>query len=168
MYLPLGDGKQLLRTLHNALQAKEIQLIFKISRIPPTTTQNFLAQHSHSQLNDQECQMHEDDNSKLSAKSSPAQTPVIPISQDFVRYFQVCLSPTPGLIYLYRHHGFRRGLRDLFSLGGLKKKKAMLQLLRVPWKRRKTDASSCSPKIHNDQCLSNILLCPSCDCLIRC
>lgn len=57
-----------------------------------------------------------------------------------------------------------------FSLGEKKKKekKAELQLFRVPWKRRNTDIRSYSPKIHRDQCLNSILLCPSCDCLIRC
>lgn len=55
-----------------------------------------------------------------------------------------------------------------FPLGGVGGIKAKLQLFRVPWRRRKTDVSSYSPKIHNDQCLSSILLCPSCDCLIRC
>lgn len=117
--------------------------------------------------------MHQDYTFRLSAKSSPARTQIIPIPQDFVEYSLVFLPPTPGLIYLHRQHCFSQGLRAILFPWGKKKqtkkaKKAELQLFRVPWKRRKTDVSSYPLKIHRDQCLNSILLCPSCDCLIRC
>lgn len=107
--------------------------------------------------------MHKDYTFRLSAKSSPAQTQIIPIPQDYVENSVVFLPPTPDLIYLHRQHCFRGGLRAILFSGGKKRKKAEPQLLRVAWKRRKTEVSSYSPKIHRDQCLNSILLCPSCD-----
>lgn len=67
--------------------------------------------------------MHKDYTFRLSAKSSPAQTQIIPIPQDYVENSLVFLPPTPDLIYLHRQHCFRGGLRAILFSGGKKRKK---------------------------------------------
>lgn len=67
--------------------------------------------------------MHKDYTFRLSAKSSPAQTQIIPIPQDYVDNSLVFLPPTPDPIYLHRQHCFSQGLRAILFSGKKNKKK---------------------------------------------
>lgn len=79
--------------------------------------------------------MHQDYTFRLSAKSCPERTQIIPIPQDFVEYSLVFLPPTPGLIHLHRQHCFSQGLRAILFPQKKKKRKK---------KSKKAKKQSCS------------------------
>lgn len=66
--------------------------------------------------------MHKDYTFRLSAKSSLAQTQIIPIPQDYVENSLVFLPPTPDLIYLHKQHCFRGDLHAILFSGKKKEK----------------------------------------------
>lgn len=171
-YLPLRDGKRLLGTLHNILWVKRnttniksiknplwtflpniriVYLIPRSVRCTRTTPSSFQLSHPQHKLKSFPLVK-----SLWSAsKSSLPPTPIPFICTDSF----ICTALAECCLWFFS---------PLWGEEKKKERKGKLQLLRVPWRRRKTDVSSYSPKIHNDQCLSSILLCPSCDCLIRC
>lgn len=126
---------------------------------------------SHFWLSYHECQTCKDHSFKLSAKSSPAQTPSSHTSQKLHPVLPSLPSPLCQVSFICTDS---TALSEVYVIcfsqkaKKAKKKEKKLQLLRVPPRRRKPDVSSYSPRIHMDQCMSSILLCPSCDCLIRC
>lgn len=163
----LRCGKRLLRTLCNLLQQ-----ILRTSRDLPD--------HS-GQLTvlPQPAITFSDTASNLQGPQFQAFSSAIPCPNSNHLHFPQIL-PSASKSVLFPHSqlsficsdstAFSKVYVSFFSLKKKKKKKERkkLQLFRVPQKRRQTDVSSYSPRIHDDQCMSSILLCPSCDCLIRC
>lgn len=165
----LRCGKRLLRTLCNLLQQ-----MLKTSRdLPSHLGQLTVLPHPAITFSDTAAGASNVQGPQFQAFSSAIPCP----NSNHLHFPQILPSASKSVLFPHSQLSFICSDSTAFSkvyvsFFSLKKKKKnerkKLQLFRVPQRRRQTDVSSYSPRIHDDQCMSSILLCPSCDCLIRC